>query len=93
MRRRAHDPLTEKEPEVLKDHFGAVLEAGGDSEDEEHQPLVSPFLEEDFRGERLAHLVQDNALIEQIHSDEHPLEEYYEELESILRKKFKGADP
>ena len=41
----------------------------------------------------VAHLVQDRETISQLQAEEIPPDEYYEELEPVLRKKFPGTDP
>ena len=44
-------------------------------------------------GDHYYHLVQDKELIESIHDEELPPEEYYEELGKLMRKWFPEADP
>ena len=43
--------------------------------------------------EQVFHLIQDDALIAKIHTEELPADEYYDLLGPVLQRKFPGADP
>ena len=84
-----------------------VADSSGPSGQEQEAPEVSGTFEAPVSRESassdsayaagesdlVAHLVQDREVIDRLQEEDLPPDEYYEELEPLLQRKFPGADP